>query len=107
MLSFDDSPGSRNNLVGGIEMLRCDLDTDGRDWLHVGNFTPTERKPAKKKRAERCSSESRAVDIVESDRGARVHFAYYSRQIRASFSEMTSIAGKLTTRWEANFPTRA
>nr|WP_306235227.1 nucleotide-binding protein [Bradyrhizobium sp. Bra64] len=53
MLRFDGSPGSRNNLVGRLEMLRCDLDTDGRDWLHVGNFTPTERKPAKKKRAKR------------------------------------------------------
>ncbi|WP_342739390.1 nucleotide-binding protein [Bradyrhizobium sp. B117] len=29
MLRFDGSPGSRNNLVGRLEMLRCDLDTDG------------------------------------------------------------------------------
>jgi hypothetical protein len=47
---FDRSPGSRNNLVGRLEMLRCDLDTDGRDWLHVGNFTPTGRRHAAKKK---------------------------------------------------------
>jgi hypothetical protein len=27
-------------------MLKCDLATDGRDWLNVGDFDPT---PAKKK----------------------------------------------------------
>lgn len=34
-------------------MLRYDLDTDRRDWLHVGDSRPTERRPAKKKRAKR------------------------------------------------------
>jgi predicted nucleotide-binding protein len=41
MLRFDGSPASRNNLVGRLEMLRCDLATDGGDWLHIGRFAPT------------------------------------------------------------------
>ncbi len=48
MLHFNGSPGSRNALVGRLQGLRCDMDTDGRDWLEVGTFAPTERKPAKK-----------------------------------------------------------
>jgi len=49
MLRFNGSPGSRNDLVGRLEMLKCDLATDGRDWLNVGDFHPTPPKKAKKK----------------------------------------------------------
>lgn len=50
MLRFNGSPASRHNLVGRLQMLRCDLDVEGRqDWLDVGDFTPTGRKPAKKR----------------------------------------------------------
>lgn len=50
MLHFNGSPGSRNALVGRLQMLHCDMDTDGRDWLTVGTFEQTPPKPAKKKK---------------------------------------------------------
>ncbi|PDT88771.1 hypothetical protein CO669_18595 [Bradyrhizobium sp. Y36] len=54
MLRFNGSTASRHNLVGRLQMLRCDLDVDGRqDWLDVGDFAPTAGRPAKKKRAKR------------------------------------------------------
>ncbi|MBP1294308.1 MULTISPECIES: TIR domain-containing protein [Bradyrhizobium] len=50
MLRFNGSPASRHNLVGRLQMLRCDLDVDGRqDWLQVGDFAPTTGKPVKKR----------------------------------------------------------
>ena len=36
-MRFNGSPESRNALVGRLEMLHCDLDTGGRDWLRVGS----------------------------------------------------------------------
>ncbi|ABE39399.1 hypothetical protein RPD_2164 [Rhodopseudomonas palustris BisB5] len=48
MLRFNGSPASRNDLVGRLEMLRCDLVRDGRDWLNVGDFDPTPDLPTKK-----------------------------------------------------------
>jgi predicted nucleotide-binding protein len=48
MLRFNGSPGSRNDLVSRLEMLHCDLDRGGRDWLRVGTFEPTPPKPKKK-----------------------------------------------------------
>ena len=50
MLRFNGSPHARNALVGRLEMLRCDLDRDGGDWLNVGTFAPT---ATAKKRAKR------------------------------------------------------
>ncbi|WP_375312850.1 TIR domain-containing protein [Bradyrhizobium sp. A5] len=50
MLHFNGSPGSRNALVGRLQMLHCDMDTDGRDWLDVGKFAPTEAKARKAKK---------------------------------------------------------
>ncbi|EIG62918.1 TIR domain-containing protein [Bradyrhizobium sp. WSM1253] len=49
MLRFNGSAASRHDLIGRLRMLRCDLEVEGRrDWLEVGTFAPTERKPAKK-----------------------------------------------------------
>jgi predicted nucleotide-binding protein len=49
MFKFNGSPASRHDLVGRLKILRCDLEVEGRrDWLGVGTFAPTERKPAKK-----------------------------------------------------------
>ena len=50
MLHFNGSPGSRNALVSRLQMLHCDMDTDGRDWLNVGNFAPTEARTRKTKK---------------------------------------------------------